>query len=121
VPVVNLYEKDKWAPDSKASWFRVALMVWRWFEIISGYVLSGLALAGVTGLGIRKEWRTPRRRRRGRLYRDRAILKTYLYTGVRLATACRRSGSERRVRLINRLKARASTMYIVAQRRAVVG
>jgi sRNA-binding regulator protein Hfq len=55
VPVVNLSEKDKWAPSPKVSWWGWGLMVWRWVEIVAGYVLSGLALAGVTGLGIRKE------------------------------------------------------------------
>lgn len=55
LPVVNLYQKDKWAPNPARGWFGWSLMFWRWFEILSGYVLAGFALAGFTNLGVRKE------------------------------------------------------------------
>jgi hypothetical protein len=57
LPFVNLGQKDHWTPDpNQQGWWRLAsfLRVFRWGQVLLGWLLATLFVAGVTGV-VRKE------------------------------------------------------------------
>jgi hypothetical protein len=57
LPFVNLGQKDHWAPDpNQQGWWRLAsfLRGFRWGQVLVGWLLATLFVAGVTGV-VRKE------------------------------------------------------------------
>jgi hypothetical protein len=57
LPLVNLGQKDHWTPDpSQQGWWRLAsfLRGFRWTQVLLGWLLATLFVAGVTGV-VRKE------------------------------------------------------------------
>ncbi len=51
-PFVNLAVKDRWRPDESVHFltFRMAFQVWIWFQVIAGWTLATLFVAGLTGI-----------------------------------------------------------------------
>ena len=49
IPAVDLYLKKTWAPIPMKPWHWI-FVVWRWIEILSGWLLTSLFLAGLGGL-----------------------------------------------------------------------
>lgn len=49
LPIVNLHQKDYWLPDTAhpGSYF---YMIWLWVQICLGWILTTLAVAGLTGI-----------------------------------------------------------------------
>jgi hypothetical protein len=43
VPIVNLHQEEFWIPQGAARW-------WAWFSILSGWILTTIVIAAVTGL-----------------------------------------------------------------------
>jgi hypothetical protein len=57
LPFVNLGQKDRWMPDPNpgGAWRMSAFLRWfRWFQVLLGWLLATLFVAGVTGV-VRKE------------------------------------------------------------------
>jgi hypothetical protein len=57
LPFVNLGQKDHWAPDPNpqgSPWLATSLRGFRWGQVLAGWLLATLFVAGVTGV-VRKE------------------------------------------------------------------
>lgn len=54
LPIVDLDQEDSWRPSGRGGWGR-ALVAYQWFAIASGWVLTTIVIAAVTGVVRRDE------------------------------------------------------------------